>query len=102
MDISAAEEAYRGALKSLGAEDLTPSQRVEALSRLSPEELLEKLDKSLQFLPVLDADTVPFVPTFEAVEAKTSIPDNTPCKAIFVGYLPDDVRRPSHEVCKAI
>ncbi|KAJ5005712.1 hypothetical protein K4K48_006096 [Colletotrichum sp. SAR 10_66] len=90
MEISAAEEAYRGALKSLGAEDLTPSQRVEALSRLSPEELLEKLDKSLQFLPVLDAATVPFVPTFKAVEAKTSIPDNTPCKAIFVGYLPDD------------
>ncbi|KAI8299183.1 Lipase 1 [Colletotrichum sp. SAR11_59] len=90
MDVSAAEEAYRGALKSLGAEDLTPSQRVEALSRLSPEELLEKLDKSLQFLPVLDAATVPLVPTFKAVEAKTSIPDNTPCKAIFVGYLPDD------------
>ncbi|KAJ0350849.1 hypothetical protein COL154_007564 [Colletotrichum chrysophilum] len=90
MDLSAAEEAYRGALKSLGAEDLTPSQRVEALSRLSPEELLEKLDKSLQFLPVLDAATVPFVPTFKAVETKTSIPDNTPCKAIFVGYLPDD------------
>ncbi|KAI8262058.1 Lipase 1 [Colletotrichum sp. SAR11_239] len=90
MEISAAEEAYRGALKSLGAGDLTPSQRVEALSRLSPEELLEKLDKSLQFLPVLDAATVPFVPTFKAVEAKTSIPDNTPCKAIFVGYLPDD------------
>ncbi|KAH0421745.1 hypothetical protein CcaCcLH18_13252 [Colletotrichum camelliae] len=90
MELSAAEEAYRGALKSLGAEDLTPSQRVEALSRLSPEALLEKLDKNLQFLPVLDADTVPFVPTFKAVEAKTSISENTPCKAIMVGYLPDD------------
>lgn len=86
-----AEQAYKGVLKALGAEGVSSSERVKILSRASPEELSAKIGRSLPFLPVLDEETVPFVPTFEIASAGKLIPKTTSCKAVMVGYAPLDV-----------
>ncbi|KAF9871485.1 carboxylesterase [Colletotrichum karsti] len=89
MDISAAEQTYQSALKALNLNGGSPSQKIESLSRLSPEDL-GKLDQSLRLLPVVDEDTVPFVPSFKTVLSNRGISQDSPCKAIMVGYLPLD------------
>ncbi|KAK1454422.1 carboxylesterase [Colletotrichum cuscutae] len=90
LELGVAEQAYKGVVKALGVEDVSSSERIKILSRASPEELSSKIGRSLPFLPVLDEETVPFVPTFETASAGKLIPKTTSCKAIMVGYAPLD------------
>ncbi|KXH61754.1 carboxylesterase [Colletotrichum salicis] len=90
LDLGVAEHAYKGVLKASGAEDVSSSERIKILSRASPEELSSKIGRSLPFLPVLDEETVPFVPTFETASAGKLVPKTTSYKAVMVGYAPLD------------
>ncbi|KAF6832413.1 carboxylesterase [Colletotrichum musicola] len=86
MPTETAEKSYLGVLKALGAEGASAEGRIEALLRASPEILLGQLDKAAQFMPVMDGDTVPYVPTFELAGSKKMVPENASCKAAMVGY----------------
>ncbi|KAK1623735.1 carboxylesterase [Colletotrichum phormii] len=90
LDLGVAEQAYKGVLKASEAEDVSSSERIKILSRASPEELSSKIGRSLPFLPVLDEETAPFVPTFETASAGKLVPKTTSCKAVMVGYAPLD------------
>ncbi|KAF6830898.1 carboxylesterase [Colletotrichum plurivorum] len=65
MPTDTAEKSYLGILKALGAEGAAAEGRIEALLQASPEIMLGQLDKAAQFMPVMDGDTFPYVPTFE-------------------------------------
>lgn len=91
LPIEVAEKSYLGVLKALGAEGASPEGRIEALLRAPPEILLGQLGKTAQFMPAMDGDTVPYVPTFELAASKKMVPQNASCKAAMVGYAPLDV-----------
>lgn len=90
MPVEAAEKIYMGVSKGR-VENTSPTRRIETLSQASPEILLGQLDKTAQFLPVMDGDRVPYVPTFELAESRNTVPENTFCEAAIVGYAPFNV-----------
>ncbi|TDZ13650.1 Lipase 5 [Colletotrichum orbiculare MAFF 240422] len=90
MTAEAAERAYEAVVEALGLEKLHTAGRIEALCKTRPEELLEKIEGKMQFLPVVDGDTVPDIPTFEAAASGTLVPKGTACKSVMVGYAPFD------------
>ncbi|KAK2053039.1 carboxylesterase [Colletotrichum caudatum] len=90
LDAAVAEQSYHAVTRAFKLEDLSPSQRIKSLSEVSAEDLLAKLGGAGPFLPVLDGDTVPFTPTFEASRAKKVIPSGTSCQAMMIGYAPLD------------
>ncbi|WDK14590.1 carboxylesterase [Colletotrichum graminicola] len=90
LDAAVAEQVYHDVTKAFRLEDLSSSQRIKALSEVSPEDLLAKLEGVRPFLPILDGDTVPFTPTFETSRAKKVIPSGTSCRAMMIGYAPLD------------
>ncbi|TDZ31321.1 Cytochrome P450 monooxygenase patI [Colletotrichum spinosum] len=90
MTAEAAEGAYEAVVEALGFEKLHTAGRIEALCKTRPEELLEKIEGKIQFLPVVDGDTVPDIPTFEAAASGTLVPRDTACKSVMVGYAPFD------------
>ncbi|KAK1585060.1 Alpha/Beta hydrolase protein [Colletotrichum navitas] len=90
LGAAVAEQSYHAVINAFGLEDLPSSERIKALSEVSPKDLLAKLGGAGPFLPVLDGDTVPFTPTFETSRAKKMIPSGTSCRAMMIGYAPLD------------
>ncbi|KAK1977375.1 carboxylesterase [Colletotrichum cereale] len=90
LDASVAEKSYLAVIKAFKLEDLSPSQRIKALSEASSEDLLAKLGGVGPLLPIVDGDTVPFRPTFETSRSKKVIPSWTSCQAMMIGYSPLD------------
>ncbi|KAK2025124.1 carboxylesterase [Colletotrichum zoysiae] len=90
LDAAIAEQSYHAVIKAFKFEDLSPSQRINSLSEVSPEDLLAKLGSAGPFMPILDGDTVPFTPTFETSRARKVIPSGTSCQAMMIGYAPLD------------
>ncbi|KAF6800343.1 carboxylesterase [Colletotrichum sojae] len=60
MPTDAAEKSYVSVLKALGAEDDSPAERIETLLQASSDVLFGQFDKALQFMPVMDGDTIPY------------------------------------------
>ncbi|KAK1994527.1 carboxylesterase [Colletotrichum falcatum] len=90
LDAAVAEQSYHALTKAFKLQDLSPSQRIKALSEVSLEDLLAKLGGAGPFLPILDGDTLPLKPTFETSRTKKVIPSGTSCRAMMVGYAPLD------------
>lgn len=88
------EQNYQNAIIALGLDSKTPAERVNAILRMPPSELIAKLPPSILTAPALDNDIVIPGVTFSAVADPRSkiLPGQTWCTDLLIGDADIDVR----------
>lgn len=97
LDPPIAEYAYGTLVDILGLKALSATERIQALTKMSAEELLAKTPSTLPVMPVLDGELIPGMPSFTAISSKEvdktyQMPGKEWCKCLFVGDSGLDVR----------
>ena len=88
------EQNYQNAMNALGLDSKNPAERVNAILRMPPSELIAKLPPSILTAPALDNDIVIPGVTFSAVADPGSkiLPGQTWCTDLLIGDADIDVR----------
>lgn len=92
---AAHEGTYQAVLGALNIKGETAKERVDALLKVPVDDILSKLPPGLPFLPILDGEMFPFLPTHEIISSKegfSRLPGAKWCKEMILGNCAYDVR----------
>ncbi|POR33560.1 hypothetical protein TPAR_06256 [Tolypocladium paradoxum] len=89
--MSVAEATYQKILMSLGIQATTVEGRIDALLQCPADDILSKLDPSLELAPVVDGEIFPGTPTFDIIQRKENsdtypMPGRQWCSGLVIGH----------------
>ncbi|PNP80131.1 hypothetical protein FNYG_06499 [Fusarium nygamai] len=87
-----ANSTYQAVLKHLNINGSSAQERIDALLRVPPPDLLQKIPPHLPLCPMVDGDVVKHFSTFNfwSVEAKDKLPGAKWCQSIMMGDAKND------------
>ncbi|KAF4458724.1 carboxylesterase, partial [Fusarium albosuccineum] len=86
-----AEISYSALIETLGYQDLSPMDRIEALQHTLIADLQKNLNHRPPFIPVLDGLSVPYNETFSLIESTDYVFKAKRCEAAMIVYSPLDI-----------